>query len=144
MALYLPWLVYALPRVRTQTLGEPASVAIFAQLYATLLTTGVPLAIERYGPGTWSVIVVLLVGMVALWINRSRANHWNVATHAGAVALIAGVLLPAVLVYAVLLPFDFFYTPPMEPRYLLILSSCFYVLLAWGIIALSRRWRWPG
>ncbi len=138
LLLFAPWLVYALPRIPTWSTAQATSPAFFVHLYATLLATGVPLDIERYSLLVLLVFLVLLGGLIALWLQRRQVHA------GGALALILGLLLPASIVYVVSLPIRFFYTPRLAPRYLLILSSCFYVLLAWGLVALTRKRRWIG
>jgi hypothetical protein len=144
LALFTPWLAYALPRIPSWSIAEEISPPFFVRLYATLLTAGVPTDIERYSLAVLLVLTVLLAGLLALWLEWRAVFRKNPATDAGAVSLILGLLIPAAIVYAIALPFRFFYTPRLAPRYLLILSCCFYVLLAWGIIALARRKRWLG
>jgi 4-amino-4-deoxy-L-arabinose transferase-like glycosyltransferase len=144
LVLAAPWLNYALPRIPTWSVAQATAPDFFVRLYATLVTTGVPLAIERYSLQVTGVMLVLLAGLVALWLDRRQADSPDIGVEAGATALILGVLLPIATIYVVALPIRFFYTPRLAPRYLLVLSSCFYVLLAWGIVALARRQRWFG
>ena len=144
LALFAPWLAYAVPRIPSWSIAEEISPPFFVRLYATLLTTGVPIDIERYTLAVFLVMMVLLTGLVALWLDRRGAPRQDASTDAGAVGLLLGLLLPAAIVYTLALPIRFFYTPRLAPRYLLILSCCFYALLAWGIIALARRRRWLG
>lgn len=144
LALFAPWLAYALPRIPSWSIAEEISPSFFVRLYATLLATGVPLAIERYTLPVLLVMSVLLAGVVALWLERRQTRSRKPAADAGTIGMMLGLLLPAAIVYVIALPIRFFYTPRLAPRYLLILSSCFYVLLSWGIIALARWRRWLG
>lgn len=136
--LFAPWLAYALPRMPTWSTAEPFSLLFFVHLYGTMLAVGVPVDIEAYTPLTLAAFVVLVVGLAALW--RSRRTP---AQTGGLALLVLGLLLPALLVYAVSLPIHLYYAPRLAPRYLLPLSICFYTLLGWGLAVLARRRRWP-
>ena len=59
--------------------------------------------------------------------------------------LLAILLLPALLVYVISLPKQNFYNPPFNPRYLVIFTPFYSVLLAWGLVVIGqavgrRRW----
>jgi hypothetical protein len=137
-ALFAPWLAYALPRMPTWSTAEPFSPLFFAHLYGTMLAVGVPVDIEAHTPLTLVAFAVLVVGLVALW--RSRRTP---AQTGGLAMLVLGLLLPALVVYAVSLPIHLYYAPRLAPRYLLPLSICFYTLLGWGLAVLARSWRRP-
>lgn len=138
-ALFVPWLVYSLPRMPTWSSSEPFSPAFFVHLYSTMLAVGVPVNLESYTPLTLAAFMVLASGAVALW--RSRRTP----VESGGLAMLAlGLVLPALVVYAVSLPIHLYYAPRLVPRYLLPLSICFYTLLGWGLAALARRRRWAG
>ena len=140
LALAAPWLAYALPRMHSWSSDAAFSPAFFVHLYATMLTVGVPVDIEAYTPLVAAVFIALGVGLVALWRRRRSA-----AETAGAAMLALGLVLPALVVYVVSAPwFGFYYARPLVPRYLLPLAACFYVLLGWGLAALSRWRRWAG
>ncbi len=49
------------------------------------------------------------------------------------------LLLPAAIVYVVSLPKQNFYNPPFNPRYLVIFTSFYSILLAWGLATLGER-----
>ena len=135
LALFAPWLAYALPRMMSWSSAEPYSPAFFARLYATVLATGVAERIEPWLIPGLAVFGLLLAGVAALL--RQRKSPLQAA---GLTLLILGVALPAVLVYALTaLPGRQFYVPRLAPRYFLPLASTFYALLGWGIVALRRR-----
>ncbi len=46
-------------------------------------------------------------------------------------------MLPALLVYLISLPRQNFYNPPFNPRYLVIFTPFYSILLAWGIVAIG-------
>ncbi|MGQ0602555.1 MAG: glycosyltransferase family 39 protein [Anaerolineales bacterium] len=140
LVLFAPWLIYALPRIPTWSTAEPFTPGFFAQLYATMLAVGIPVNLETYTPLVVSMVMVWLVGLWVLW-----RQGGSVEQHAGRWMLLLGVALPALVVYAVSLPINFFYyAPRLAPRYLLPLAPCFYTLLALGLVALWQRWRWAG
>ncbi len=59
VALFLPWLAYALPRIPSWSTAEPFTVAFFLKLYATTLAVGVSVNLERYLLPTLLVVAVL-------------------------------------------------------------------------------------
>ncbi|MEE8389905.1 MAG: glycosyltransferase family 39 protein [Anaerolineae bacterium] len=135
--IFVPWLIYSLPRMPTWSSAEPFSPIFFIHLYTTMLAVGIPLNLEVYTPWTLTAFGVLAVGAVALW--RSRRTP----AQTGGLAMLAfGLALPALVVYAVSLPIHLYYAPRLVPRYLLPLSVCFYTLLGWGLAALSHERRW--
>lgn len=137
LLLYLPWIVYALPRIRTASTASPTRFLDFLSIYWTMLTMGLPLEVGRYWNYTVPVLVVALLGIIVLaQQTRRKALRQSIF-----LLLLLGVLLPAVIVFVVSLPRNaFFYAPQVAPRYLIILIAPFVVLLAWGLMALTRRW----
>jgi 4-amino-4-deoxy-L-arabinose transferase-like glycosyltransferase len=136
LALFIPWLIYALPRIPTWSTSEPFSPLFFVHLYGTLLAVGLPVNLETYTPFTIAAFGVLALTLIPLWrVSRS------IEQLAGIAMLLLGLILPALVVYIVSLPIHIFYAPRLAPRYLLPLAACFYVLLALGLSALSR-WSW--
>jgi mannosyltransferase len=138
-ALVAPWLLYALPRMHGWSSTEAFTPALFLHLYATILTVGTSVNLEAYTPLTAAVLCLLGVGLVALWRGRRSAVQT-----AGLAMLLLGLVLPALLVYAVTIPGNPLYARPLVPRYLLPLSACYYTLLGWGLGALARKRPWPG
>ncbi len=136
LALFVPWLLYSLPRMATWSTAEPFTPAFFVRLYATMLAVGAPVDLERYTGLAVAVLALWVLAVAALW----RAHHSSEQT-AAIVMLVLGVGLPGLAVYAVALPGHLFYAPRLAPRYLLPLAVCFYMLLAWGTAALARRAR---
>jgi len=137
-AAFLPWIAYALPRMHSWASDSVFSPGFFVQLYATMLAIGSPLNLAAYLPLTVVVFAVLAVG-VAFLLRGQRSP-----AQTGALAmLLAGLLLPAFVVIVISLPaLGFHFSRPLAPRYLLPLSACFYVLLAWGIERVSSgEWR---
>ncbi len=52
--------------------------------------------------------------------------------------LLSILLLPALIVYFISLPRQNFYNPPFNPRYLVIFTPFYSILLAWGLAALGE------
>ena len=137
VVIFVPWLVYSLPRMPTWSSSEPFSPLFFVHLYTTMLAVGVPLNLDIYTPLTLAAFGVLAIGAVALW----RSHRTPIQT--GGLAMLAfGLILPALVVYTVSLPIHLYYAPRLVPRYLLPLSVCFYTLLGWGLAVLSHKQRW--
>lgn len=138
VALFLPWLVFMLPRAFFGwNAAEAFSPLFFLQLYATTLAAGVSENLERYLLPTLAVMAIFTAVTVLLWL-RSRRT----AQRAGLIMLLAGLILPAALVYLGALPFDLFYSVRLAPRYFFPLAVCFYSLLALGLAAQADRRRW--
>lgn len=57
------------------------------------------------------------------------------------ILLLAILLIPAIIVYLVSLPKQNFYNPPFNPRYLVIFTPFYSILLAWGLGTLGE---WVG
>ncbi len=137
LALFAPWLIYALPRIPTWSTAEPFSPLFFVHLYATMLAVGHPVNLETYTPLTLAAFAVLALVMIPVW-RAARSPE----RQAGVIMLLGGLILPALVVYLVSLPIHIFYSPRLAPRYLLPLAPCFYTLLGVGLAAGSRQRRW--
>ena len=137
--LFLPWLLYALPRMPTWSTAEPFTPGFFLHLYATLLAVGFPLDLDRYTPLTALVWLVLALALLALWRSPRRPHQTG-----GLALLLFGLVFPAAVVYLVSLSLPLYYSPRLAPRYLLPLAPCFYGLLGWGLSLILRRRRWVG
>jgi len=141
-ALFLPWLLYALPQMHTWSSDSAFSPGFFVQLYTTMLAIGTSLNLQAYLGLTSAVFTILFVGLGFIVYNRP-----NVAQSGALAMLLGGLLLPAIVVAVISLPaLSFYYSRPLVPRYLLPLSACFYALLAWGMGTLMapKAWRQAG
>ena len=140
VALCLPWVLYALPRMHSLATDEAFSPWFFLQLYATLLTVGSSLDLERYVPFVMAIITSLVLGMIPLWRRIIGDRSREVAVRVGGlVMLLSGLLLLPLVVIIISLPgLNLGFSRPLAPRYLLPLSACYAVLLAWGIDAIAR------
>jgi len=137
VALFLPWALYALPRMHSLSTDEPFKPGFFLQLYATMLTVGTSLNLERTTPLVITVVVGLALGIILI---QHRMTHRPTPVHAGGLTMmLGGLLLPPLAVVLVSLPsMGLGFSRSVAPRYLLPLSACYAVLLAWGIDALAR------
>jgi hypothetical protein len=134
LAILLPWLLYALPRMHSWSSDRAFGLAFFAQLYTTMLTVGTPLDLQAVLPFTLMALTGLIAGLIALARRMRRATEWGSLG-----MLLTGVLLPPTTVALISLPgLRFYFSRPLVPRYLLPLSACYYALLAWGLIALEK------
>lgn len=135
--LFLPWLIYALPRMMSWSSAEPYQFGFFVRLYTTVLATGAAVNLDAWLWPSLAVLAVLVVAAVALLRRRRRT-----AISAGLLMLVLALVLPALAVYALTaLPGRSFYIPRLAPRYFLPLASAFYLLLGWGLAELGRRCR---
>jgi len=136
--LFLPWVLYALPRMHSLSTDEPFKPGFFLQLYATMLTVGTSLNLERTMPLVITVVAGLALGIILI---QHRITHRPTPVHTGGLAMmLGGLLLPPLAVVLVSLPsLGLGFSRSVAPRYLLPLSVCYAVLLAWGIDTLVRR-----
>ena len=136
-ALTLPWLIIALPRMHSWSSDAPFTPGFFIQLYATILAVGSPLDLQSYRTVTAAAFVALGPGLLALVRRRSGPLR-----RGGLAMLLAGLLLPPLVVMMVSLPgLRFYFSRPLVPRYLLPLAACYTTVAAWGNAALSRTRR---
>ncbi len=139
LILFAPWLIYAVGRIPTWSAASPVSPNVFVKIYWTVLTTGIPVNVERYGWLTIPTLVIFVGGLVALmWTGRRDPRLGRNGT-----LLLLCLFLPTGVLYLLSLPREvFFYTPPIAPRYLVIFAPAFCVLVAWGMDRLGEGRRW--
>ncbi len=143
LALFLPWLAIAIPRMRSWSVATAFDFGLFIRLYATLLTLGISTYIERY---TWLVTpFFLVVAAAAVLVVRQRAaskvDRAAMDDRHAALLLALFLVIPPLVVYALTRPRGLFYAPKVEARYLVLFAPAFCLLLAWGIGVLWRRAR---
>ncbi len=131
--LFVPWLVLALPRMRSWSVVEqPATLTFVAALYALLLTTGLSTFVSERLPLALPGVSLALGGLAYLWRYEGRRRE-------ALVLLTVGLLTPPIVIWFLTQPRSLFYTPRVESRYLLPFAPLFNVLLAWTLLILIRR-----
>jgi uncharacterized membrane protein len=129
--LYIPWII-----VQSGFLSGKASTRfeewdLESALHIARETLGV-FGIGLATPPTlaWAVVLLfllaILVGLLEL-VRRRQPESWLVAAY---------FLLPLILAWVVNPVMPFFYA-----RYLLLIAPAFYLLAAWGMVAIGRLWR---
>ncbi len=136
--LFIPWLLLALPRMRTWSVAEPFSFRLFLKLYAVLLSLGISTDIERYVPFVLPFGAVLLAGLATL---AHRRREPGPAGGRAVWLFVLGLgLLPLTIFVLTRFP-HLYYTPRVEARYLLLFAPLFCLFLAWSAVRLAARWR---
>jgi len=128
--LFLPWALYAIQRMHGWSAEQPTSFGFFLQVYFVTLTTGIPADWGNVLPLVGVVLIILLIGIGAIFTRAHRGHRDSL------ILLLAGLLMPVLVVFLLTLPIHNL-GRPLAVRYLLMLSSCFYVLLAWSIVKLA-------
>ncbi len=143
LALFAPWLVYALGRMRSWSAEAPITFITFLKVTWTTLSLGIPAAVESFAPLTLPLALAVGVGLLLLaWATRQRANGYRVGRNLTLLA--TGLVLPGVLIFLLSLPGRaFLYTPPVAPRYFMLFVSAYAVLIAWSVTRLGAGRRWP-
>lgn len=163
LMLILPWLWYAADGFLGTAAATPIGLLDFLHIYWTVLTVGIPVDVAQFNRLTLPAAAVFLAAVAAL---IGRATHYRPrptrdhsavtrepssaispspplprppAPPRDVVLLLAVLLLPAIIVYVVSLPKQNFYNPPFNPRYLVIFTPFYSILLAWGLAALGTR-----
>ncbi|MBN1399880.1 MAG: glycosyltransferase family 39 protein, partial [Anaerolineae bacterium] len=138
------WLALSWNRMPTWSTADPLSPLFFVRLYATLVTTGASVAIERY---TWAVILQLFLaglGGLCLLMRWRRFPEGRRPQMISALSLWLGLGFAGLAIYGATLPRGLFYTPNVEARYFLPFAPFFWISLAWSLVALLERWRLAG
>ncbi len=138
LALFAPWLLYALSRMHSWSVTQPFSARLLFILYSTLLTVGVSTEVGRYLLYVAPFVATTLAGLATLAWQRQREEP---GLPGGQVALLlwGAVLSLPLVVYALTRPRHLFYTPRVEARYMLLFAPAFFALLAWSVVRLGRR-----
>lgn len=133
------WLSYALAGFLSTSSATPIGVWDFLQIYWTVLVTGIPLDVAAYARYTLPVLFVFVTAVITLII-QSRKN-WQMGRDV--VLFLSGMFIPLAVVVYVTIPKIGSYAPPFAPRYLVIFTGYYSVLLAWGILRLGAGRRRP-
>lgn len=159
LALFLPWMVYAAGGFLSTASATPINVFDFLHIYWTVLTVGIPVDVAQYNRLTLPALAIFLVAILALAVDvlRQTKTRDDGSKKSGTVSspissrpvrdftlLLVILLLPVVIVYFVSLPRQNFYNPPFNPRYLVIFTPFYSIILAWGFMALGELARRGG
>jgi hypothetical protein len=132
---FLPWLLYALPRIRTEAAGADFPPALVLALHMLLLATGTSTHVERYLPiviGYGLLVVGTLAGLPA-------RRRWDLIA-----VLAPPLLLPPLVVYLLAVARWRFYAPAPEARYFLLFAPASALVPAAAAWLLTRWRRWAG
>ncbi len=136
LAAFLPWLIYALPRMHAWSVQVPFRAGTYLQLYATLIWVGTSTHVERYGWLIGVLGVVVLLGIVIGW------KRWPESRDGWGLLLLALVIPPLVIWFVTTMP-HFGYSPKPEARYLLPFTPPIYLLLVAALVVLLTLIRGP-
>ena len=135
------WLLVSWGRMRTWSVSEPFDPVLLVRLYVTLLTTGISVNVHRYTGAAFFPMAVLLLGaglIAGEWL-RSRQSRRSEPLEA--LTLLLNLMLPGLAIYLASVPRGLFYVPKVEARYFLPFAPAFWVLLAWSVVVVGRKWR---
>ncbi|MGI5837449.1 MAG: glycosyltransferase family 39 protein [Chloroflexota bacterium] len=129
-ASYLPWIGYSAEQLQRISDFWPGTLEVESALRTTLL-----LFVAGGGAGQQQSILPLLfgiallsVGFLALLVGAFRGSS---ARHL--IFLLLYLIVPTALLLTVA-----YYRPKFDPRYLLLVTPAFYLMLAWGIASLLQ------
>jgi hypothetical protein len=133
LLLTMPWLLLNASHAETWAVSEPITLLEYARLYASILVVGNPIDLAKTLPFTLMAMIVFAGAVWVILVNRTRIWH---RIRFGVLSI--GLAVQAFVVYAVCFGIIPGFTRPLVPRYLLLLSSCFYVLVGWGLSVLGK------
>lgn len=133
--IYLPWLLYALPRIRSQAAAADSSPATIVGLYMLLLSTGISTNVDHYLPLALGYGALVLAALVALAVRRS----WRALT-----ALAPAALVPPLVIYLLAVVPSRFYSPAPEARYFLLFAPVCALIPAAAAKELADWRGWTG
>jgi hypothetical protein len=162
-ALFAPWALYAAGGFLSTASATPISLLDFLHIYWTVLTVGIPVDVAQFN---WLTLPALAIFAAAVAALGAAIRNYELGIRNGErrvrqpsqtdllntdllntdplrdfALLLAVLLLPALLVYLISLPRQNFYNPPFNPRYLVIFTPFYSVLLAWGVVVVGQ---WVG
>ena len=133
------WLAYALPGFLSTSSATPIAVWDFLKIYWTVLVTGIPLNVDDYARLTLPVLLVFGTAVFTLIMLARR--RWPMGRDL--TLFLSGLLIPLGVVVYVTIPKAGAYAPPFDPRYLVIFTGYYVILLGWGLVRLGDGRRWP-
>ncbi|MFO7695629.1 MAG: glycosyltransferase family 39 protein [Anaerolineae bacterium] len=136
------WLLVSWGRMSSWSVTYPVSPGFVARLYAILFTAGASVEIDRY---LWSIFLPTLALAMGTWLLvRRTIQRRDGNSGVSLIVLLLSLLIPPVAIYLSTLPRSLFYTPHIEARYFLPFAPAFWVLLAWAVAEVGRRWKGAG
>jgi 4-amino-4-deoxy-L-arabinose transferase-like glycosyltransferase len=132
--LFLPWILYAFPKMHAWAPEVPFSALFGVEFYVTTLTSGVTVDIQNYLLVTLLIMGILAVGMFLLWRSKGLPIQ-----RANLILMALGLIVPALVVFALALPLIPGIGRPLTPRYFLPMAVCYYILVAWVASLLFQR-----
>ena len=162
LTLFAPWLWYAAGGFLSTASATPIGLLDFLHIYWTVLTVGIPVDVAQFNRLTLPALAVFVAAVGALVVKASAGGRRTTddrqqitgggrsdspllsrppAPLQDLILLLSTLLLPALLVYLISLPKQNFYNPPFNPRYLVIFTPFYSILLAWGIVTIGT---WMG
>lgn len=128
-ASYLPWVGYSLSQLQRISDYWPGTLQLENALRTSLLIFVAGGAIGGSGSAAALALglALLALGLLALIVGSRRQTPIPV------LFLLLYLLVPSVLLFGIA-----YFRPKFDPRYLLVVTPAFYLILAWGIAALLR------
>jgi len=124
MVAYLPWITYSLDQLERISDYWPGTLQVEAALRTSFLLFVAGGGLERRSLVPMLLGLGLLVmGMLTLLVGASRRGQLQQILF-----LLLYLLMPSALLLMIV-----YYRPKFDPRYLLIVTPAFYLMLAWGI-----------
>ncbi len=127
---YLPWLSYSIAQLERISDYWPGTLQLEAALRTSLL-----LFVAGGGAGPQTTLLPMLLGLallalglLAMALGGSRKKY---SQHL--LFLLLYLIVPSALLFGIA-----YSRPKFDPRYLLVVTPAFYLILAWGIAALLR------
>jgi hypothetical protein len=145
--LFAPWLYMYLQNAASWQAAPTFDFIVFLKLVATVLPLGVTTNIDDYAMVTIALTLIAAIPVFSIQYSvfrkKTATEHWTLNTeHSLLFTLI--VILPPLLVYALSLTPVSFFAPKIQARYLLVLLPAYVMLLAFGVIVLSRFSKYLG
>ncbi len=133
LALFTPWLLFTVPRLPSWSRSVTVDPRQFLEIYASLVSAGVSLNVERVRPAVVAALVVIAFGLVAL--ARRRGVRWM--TLPGAILLLTLVIVvpPAGVWLVTTMPRSF---GKPEARYLIPFAPSVYAAAALAVVGLAH------
>ncbi len=133
--LSLPWAAYAYTHMSTWSVSNHLPAWKFAELYFTLMVTGISTNVEKLAwvAGAWAALSLVAFSLLFVSLRKKRGKM------SVFLSLAFWFVVPPIGVYGVSALKHLFYTPKPEARYMLISLPAFLLLLAWSISSVENR-----